>query len=274
MSTMQKRKCPVLLGLLALQLVALAVSGCGPGDDSTSPLPELRILAAASLADVVGDLVAAFELESERFAAEVSFAGSNSLARQIVAGVPADVFLSADEFWAQHVVAEGVADSTSLERFAGNRLVVITPAEQQLAHEGWPEALLEVERLALADPEGVPAGRYARAWLESRGLWEQLAERVVPTLDVRAALYSVASGSVDAGLVYATSVRTAGMSTDRVAVVYEVTGDAVPEIGYWSVLVAASGAGSDQRTARAFQRFLTSPTGRDILKRHGFEGGV
>jgi molybdate transport system substrate-binding protein len=119
-----------------------------------------------------------------------------------------------------------------------------------------------VKRLALADTEAVPAGVYARRWLTSIGLWEELQDRVVPTLNVRAALAAVESENVDAGIVY----RTDAAISKRVRVAFEVPRAEGPAIVYPLALLAASG----RPAAAALVAHLVAPAARETYTRHGF----
>ncbi len=143
-----------------------------------------------------------------------------------------------------------------------NRLVVVVPSGATTALPA-PEDLARVRRLALGDPQAVPAGIYARQWLEKRGLWERLRDRVVPTLDVRAALAAVESGNADAGIVYETDAAI----SKRVRVALEVPEAEAPRIVYPAALLAtAKGA-----PPRAFFESLRSPEARAVFERLGFE---
>ena len=120
-----------------------------------------------------------------------------------------------------------------------------------------------MRRLALGDPEAVPAGIYARQWLEKRGLWERLRDRVVPTLDVRAAFAAVESGNADAGIVY----RTDAAISKRVRVALEVPEAEAPRIVYAAALLATARGPA----ARVFFEHLRSPVARGVFERVGFE---
>ncbi len=143
-----------------------------------------------------------------------------------------------------------------------NRLVVVVPPESKTSL-ATAEDLAGVRRLALGDPEAVPAGIYARLWLEKRGLWERVRDRVVPTLDVRAALAAVESGNADAGIVY----KTDAAISKRVRVAMEVPEVEAPRIDYPAALLATARGGA----ARAFFEHLRSPEARAVFERLGFE---
>ncbi len=156
-------------------------------------------------------------------AATVSSAGSGELVRQVRAGAPADVALLADAESAALLEREGrVRASRAL---VGNRLAVVVPASS--AASGDVRAVLgQARRVGLADPASVPAGRYAKGWLERAGLWAEVSSRVVPLLDARAAVAAVAAGRVDAAVVYATDARRAA----GLRVVQEVPAAQAPDI--------------------------------------------
>jgi molybdate transport system substrate-binding protein len=158
-----------------------------------------------------------------------NFGASSDLARQIVAGNKADVFFSADESWIDQVAEAGLLDAGSRRSPLSNRLAVVVPGSSPLSlHSAGDLAASSVRRLSLANPETVPAGKYARAWLRKAGVWERLKERVVPGVDVRAALAAVESGAVEAGVVY----RTDAAISRRVRVAFEVPEEEAPPISY------------------------------------------
>jgi molybdate transport system substrate-binding protein len=193
-----------------------------------------------------------------------NFAGSNTLARQILSGAPVDVFVSADARQMDRVERAGGLLPGTRAAIAGNTLVVIVPGA---ARQPWtsPRALLspEIRRIALADVEAVPAGVYAKAWLERAGLWDEVKTKVVPTTSVRAALASVDTASADAAVVYRTDARIRG---DR-SVVYRVPPAESPPIVYYAAVTAQAESAA---AARAFVALLAGESGREILMRHGF----
>lgn len=187
-------------GLVLLLAAGLAAAGCA------APERPLVVFAAASLADAADVLAALHHAETGQPVA-VSTGASSTLARQIDAGAPADVALLAGTDWAAWLAARDRLAAPP-ETLATSALVVLGPADAEPWRE--PRELLGVERLALADPAHVPAGRYARAALERAGLWAELAPRVVPSRDVRAAALAVATGAADAAVVYAPDARAVG----------------------------------------------------------------
>ncbi len=190
-----------------------------------------------------------------------SFGASRDLARQVRAGAPADLLVSADAETVEALVAQSLARRDDSRRLASNRLVVIVPKDSDLVVATGVD-LKKAERVALGDPAAVPAGTYAKKWLESVGAWGELQDRLVPTIDVRAALAAVESGRAAAGIVYATDASTSA----RVRVAYEVPRESAPEIVY----VAARLSRSNLPSASGFLDFMASEDGQTAFSRHGF----
>jgi len=225
--------------------------------------PEINFYAAASLRDVLQQLAPACE-EAVGAHLVFNFGASNDLARQIEAGNKADLFFSADEAWMDHVSKAGLVDAESRRSLLSNRLVVVglkdTPLKVQSA---WDLVGPDVRRISLADPEAVPAGRYAKAWLEKAGLWDSLKDRVLPGLDVRAALAAVESGGAEAGVVY----RTDAALSKNVRVVYEVPEGDGPRISY---PVAALRDRPRLDMARRVVAWLSGPKAAAAFEQNGF----
>jgi molybdate transport system substrate-binding protein len=156
---------------------------------------------------------------------------------------------------------QGLVRASERRDLVSNTLVVIVPSDSP-ASVAAARDLLRFQSIALADPQAVPAGVYARAWLQGLGLWTALAPRVVPTLHVRAALAAVESGNVEAGVVY----RTDAARSQRVRIAFEVPRAEGPAIRY----PVAPLAGPGRRAAAAFVAYLASPAAREVFARHGF----
>lgn len=224
---------------------------------------EVVVYAAASLRDALGELGPEVE-QATGTRLVVNLGASSTLARQIVAANKADVFFSADQAWMDHVESAGLVDTGSRRSPLSNRLVVVVPADSGLEVRSAADlAGVGVRRLALASPDTVPAGKYAKAWLESQGWWAAVVERVVPALDVRAALAAVESGAVEAGIVY----RTDAASSKRVRVAFEVPAAEGPPISY---ALAAMADRPHRERARAVVEWLSGPKAAVAFERHGF----
>jgi molybdate transport system substrate-binding protein len=217
--------------------------------------------AAASLAEPLAAIAAAYEASHPGFRVRVVLGASNVLAEQMRSGAPIGLVVCADPQIIDRLVAEGLVAPGGRRRVAGNRLVVLVRAE--LAGRVGSAADLarpEVARIAVPDA-AVPVGRYGREWLAARGLLSALAPRLVATEDARASLAAVDAGNADAALVYATDARLARSA--RVA--FEIPAAEQPEIAYEAALRADAGA-----EARSFFAFLAGPRAWQALAASGF----
>lgn len=223
------------------------------------------VLAAASLQESLGDAADAWARRGHPRPI-LSFAASSALARQVLAGAPADLFISADEPWMDAVANKGLLRPGTRTRFLANRLVLIAPAGRGPVlpiRPGFPLArALGQGRLAIADPAAVPAGRYGKAALQRLGVWASVADRLAPAENVRAALLRVERGETPLGIVYATDAR----ASRGVRVVGTFPAASHPPITYPIARLRAS----TSRDAEPFRRFLLSPAGKAIFRRRGF----
>jgi molybdate transport system substrate-binding protein len=197
----------------------------------------------------------------------VSFAASSALARQIIAGAPADLFASADREWMDAVARAGLVAPGTRSDWLGNRLVIVAPPGTRGTIAMRAPALIRAlggSPIAMADPAAVPAGRYGRAALERLGAWRALSPRVVAAENVRAALALVERGAAPHGIVYATDARASARV--RVAGVFPAASH--PAIVYPLARLRRS----TNPEAEGFRRFLVSPAGKAIFARYGFAG--
>jgi molybdate transport system substrate-binding protein len=260
------RRIPLALGIAAVAL------GCG----EAVPRPVL-LFAAASLEDAMLEVASAYTSRTGLGVA-LNTAGSNVLAQQIQAGAPADVFVSADARWIDDLIADGSLDPASRRELLSNRLVVIARRGS-----GYSLASLSLigtlpfRYLSLADPDSVPAGRYARSLLErtprsSGTAWDEVAPRLAPAPDVRAALALVAAEPAAVGIVYRSDlVEAEGGDTDprrQVEVLLEIESEPDPPIRYVGALVRRS-ASATAGSAELLD-FLAGEDAAAIFERHGF----
>lgn len=234
-----------------------------PGCSANKPAQqELLISAAASLTDVLPKIFETLQDSLYGVQLNFNFAGSSILAQQILAGSPADVYLSADPIWMDRLVQAGRVDSAEVVKLLSNELVVAVPAARS-QKIGALEELADsaVEYIALGDPDHVPAGRYAKQSLERAGLWPALSGKIVSAQDVRAALAFVETGEADAGIVYATDAKM----SKRVRVDFRIPAQWQPEITYVMAPISPVNPQS-----RRIIRWLTSPTAQRIFEAHGF----
>ncbi len=193
----------------------------------------------------------------------LSFAGSGALARQVERGAPADIIISADAAWMDWLEQRALIDPDTRLIVAANSLSLIaaspTDARGSIAVR---LRSLGDGRLAMGDPDAVPAGRYARAALLQMGLWDDVKDKVVPTENVRAALALVEAGEARLGIVYATDAA----ASDRVYGAATFDWSDTPEIVYPAARLTAA----RHQQAAAFLEFLASPAAQDIFARYGF----
>ena len=224
------------------------------------------VLAAASMQEAMTDAADAWARQGHARPV-VSFAASSALARQVLAGAPADLFVSADAEWMDAVEKAGKVAPGTRAVLARGRLVVVTRAGNPSVVATRGRALAQVLSagpLAMADPDAVPAGKYGKAALQRLGAWEAVSPRVVRAENVRAALALVERGAATYGIVYATDARAApGV---RVAGVFPARSH--PSIVYPIARLKAA----TSPEAEAFRRFLLSRAGSAILARRGFAG--
>ena len=249
-------------GLRAVAAAVVLVCVLGACSARSTEHPEILVLAAASLADAMGEVEREFERDGDADVS-LSYGGSQTLARQIVGGAPADVFISAGNSPMDHLRAEGLIAGEPAELF-GNALVVAARSPQ-LSPSSLAELLGQAgTRVAVADPQLAPAGLYARQSLSSLGLWEPAGGSLVFAPDVRSALAYVQSGNVDAALVY---------RTDAAAVRGVHSLDIVPADSHEPIVYPAAVVGrtSYPALAEGFVEFLLGPEAQAIFRRNGFQ---
>jgi molybdate transport system substrate-binding protein len=224
----------------------------------------ITVFAAASLKDAFDENAKAFQAQSgDRVV--VSYAASSALAKQIEAGAPADLFISADLDWMDYLAQRRLIKTDTRRNLLRNRLVLIAPADSKVSVEiapGFPLAgLLGNGRLAMANPDAVPAGKYGKASLEALGVWKDVQSKVASTENVRAALMLVSRGEAPLGIVY----RTDAAADPKVRVAGIFPENTHPPIIY-PIAVTVVG----KPAAMAFVAWLNKPEARAIFQKHGF----
>ncbi len=256
-----RNECAGRVFTLALAaVVALSAAGCGGG--KKEPL-RLNVACAASLTDVM-------EAAGKAFAArtgvrvECEFGSSGALARKVAGDAPFDLFVSANYKWLQFLVQNGRVDSSAGVRLALNTLVCVVPEAAKAAPASAAE-LPALGKVALGDPEHVPAGIYARQALQNLGVWDSLqaGEHLVLSQDVRAALTLVEQGAVDAGIVYATDAR----ASSRVRLAFTFSEQSHDPVDYYAAVVTTSPHAAQ---ATRLLEFMQGAEFRDILTGCGF----
>jgi molybdate transport system substrate-binding protein len=251
--------------LAALFAFVLSVFALAPQAALAQQQP-LRVFAASSLTDALNELGRAYAATGHP-APVFNYASSSVLARQIDQGARADLFISADEPWMDYLNERRLIDASTRVSFLSNRLVLVSPSDRPLNVQIRPgfnlAGALNGGRLAMGDPDNVPAGRYGRAALQSLGVWGSVEGSVVRAENVRAALRFVELGEAAGGIVYKTDAMISG---DRVRIVGEFPATTHPRISYPMAVVR----GGRSAEARAFQAFLQSPQADAVFTRLGF----
>ncbi len=246
-----------------LSLFLFSVFACSVG--LRAHAENLTVFAAASLKDALAEVVQTHEKASGN-KVTVSLGASSALAKQIENGAPADVFISADLDWMDYLQARKLVVEPSRVNVLRNTLVLIAPADSTTQLSIQPNFSLAESlgdgRLAMANPEHVPAGKYGRAALESLGVWASVQRKVAATENVRAALALVARGEAPFGIVYLTDAK----AEPKVKLVGEFPPDSHEPIVYPGALVAAS----KNSAASSFLKYLKSPQAQEIFQSHGF----
>lgn len=226
----------------------------------------LFVFAAISLREAMDEIARAWALAEGRTEPRASYAASSALARQIENGAPADLFVSADVDWMDHLAGKALIQPDSRIDLLGNRLVMIAPrdsAAQVRLERGFDlTALLGRGRLAMGTIETVPAGRYGKAALESLGMWEAMRNRVAQAENVRAAMAFVARGDAPLGIVYATDA----LADPSVKIVALFPAETHPPIVYPMAITRES----RHRDVAAFHAHLRSERAGAVFERHGF----
>lgn len=243
-------------------LRALAFSVCCLATVA-SHAAEITVYAAASLTDVMQTLTERY-MQSHPVVIKTAFASSSKLAKQITAGAPADIYVSADTQWMDYLQARQLIHKGSRQSLLSNSLVLIAPASSShnmALHRSKPLAARFEGKLCMGDPHHVPAGRYAQQALQRLGWWDTLAKRVVATEDVRAALVFVQRGECSLGVVYATDVR----NHRQVVVAGRFTPNLHDPIIYPMTLLPHASA-----QAHEFYRYLQSAAAKTVYRQAGF----
>jgi len=221
----------------------------------------VRVSAGSSLTDVLQELARTYQTETgDRVV--FNFGSSGTLARPIIEGAPVDVIISADERQMDRVAGRGFIVGSTRRPILSNTLVVIVPKDSTITLKVAKDlAADDVARIAIGDPETVPAGLYSREYLRRAGLWNEITRKLIPLENVRAALAAVEAGNVDAGLVY----KSDAMISRLVRTAFELHGP--PEISYPGAVVSTS---RNRAAAKRYLDSLSSPAAKAVFEKYGF----
>jgi len=247
----------------SLLIIALACASL-----PMSSMAQVRLLAASSMTNVVQEVAKEFEQQSG-IKIQAVFAGSSALARQIDRGAPVDVFISANTKWADYLVEQGLVERSSVSVLASNELVLVSPkahlvSDGELNSIAWWQASLNGGRLAVGNPDAVPAGIYAKQALSQLGVWSEIQSSLAPTNNVRVALTLVEREEAPLGIVYATDAYL----SDAVTIVHRFDEHRHDKIEYPLVQF------NQNSDTQALLNYLASDKATAILERFGFSASA
>lgn len=254
------------LGIIGLVLgLGMGVVACSKSNDGTASeeTVTLNISAAASLQEAMVELETKFKEVEPNVKLEVNLGASGALQQQIEEGAPCDVFISAGEKQMTALEDKDLLLADTNKTLLTNDLVLVAPEGieikdlQTLATE-------DIEKIAIGDPESVPAGKYAKEVLDNTKLYDQVEDKLVLAKDVKEVLSWVQQGNAQAGFVYLSDAQGA----DGVEVVYTTEADTHSPINYPIAVLKAS---EKQDKAKVFEDFLLSDDGQVILEKYGFK---
>ena len=251
------------VGLWAMAMaLGVVTSGCRD-QAGLNQGDEVVVFAAASTGDVIREVAARYE-EGRSISVKPSLGATSTLAKQIVAGASADIFLSASSRWMDFVARKGRIQRGTRRDLLANEMVLIAPVGEDFSVTVSSDFAISEAfsgRFAIANPDHVPAGRYGRAVLRELGWWSELKRRALSALDVRMALRFVERGEAGAGIVY----RTDAIASDRVTIAAEIPSRYQSEIRYPVALCRDASSG-----AAAFLKFLEGAWSKKRFEAAGF----
>lgn len=239
-----------MLGLILLACAAVNLRGA-----------DLTVFAAASLGDVLTEIGTNFQAQTG-IHVEFNFGGSGALEQQIAQGAPVDVFLSADEAKVNRLEKRGLIRTGTRRTFLSNTLVIVERAGYDEPLKSAAD-LARARSIALGQPDSVPAGIYAREYLQKLGLWQELQPKVIPTENVRAALAAVEAGNADVAIVY----KTDALIAPQVKVALEIPASEGPKISYALAVIKSA---PHPVAARQFANYVTSAAAQAVFRKYGF----
>ncbi len=247
-----------------IAVLITAMASCSSSTNKKEKQPEITVYSAASLTDVLSELVDSFEV---KYNTKVTYnlASSGTLARQIVQGGNPDVYISASKKWANYVDSAGYILKGYKASIAHNKLVLIAPQSSALEVPSIDASLdflnlLGKDRLSIGDPAHVPAGKYAKQALSHYGWFEKLDKKLLPAKDVRSALMVVEMEEAPVGIVY----QTDAMKSSKVKILATFPEESHKDIVY------VAGLCHDKAEAKEFYAFINSAETTAIWQKYGF----
>jgi molybdate transport system substrate-binding protein len=223
---------------------------------------QISLSVAASLTDAVKELTDIYRQDHPNLEFLPNFASSGALARQVVAGAPADLFISANPQWMDYLEEQDLIAEETRQPLVENRLVFVGIPRHPVDSLS---QIAQLSRIAICTPSASPAGKYAEEALIAAGLYTQLTteRRLIPAKDVLQALLYAERGEVDGAFIYRTDARSARQAQ----ILFTVPQELYPQISYPAALTRA---GAEHQAARDFFAFLFSPVAQDVFQKYGF----
>jgi molybdate transport system substrate-binding protein len=226
---------------------------------------DLKVYAASSMTNAIDDIAQDFK---EKYDVNVTpvYGASSSIARQIMNGAPADIFISANTKWMGYLVNKGVVKGDNVTELVHNSLTLIAPTSSSAvtfdfsSGKAW-DAALNGGRLAIGNPTSVPVGMYAKESLTTLGVWNDIQDKIAPAKNVRLALALVERGEAPLGVVYKTDAKL----TDKVKVIGELASNTHSAIVYPAAMV------SDSSESKQFFQYLKSDEAKAVFTQYGFQ---
>ena len=245
-------------------LLGLVLYGCSANNsDHTKNTGEVLIYAATSLSSVLPELAEEYQAQHPHVKVEFNLASSSILAKQIEHGADADIYFSAHVKWAEYLVEKGFIKENSLAYPISNQLVLVTSAASTDSITLTTLSNPEIRHIAMGDWAHVPAGIYAQKALSNFGIWEEIEEKCLPAMDVRAALAYVERGDAECGIVY----KTDAMISSRVKVIAALPEDIQPRIVYAAAILKSS----NNPDGEDFFAYIQSVQAKQVFERFGFK---
>ncbi|MBN2591461.1 MAG: molybdate ABC transporter substrate-binding protein [Sedimentisphaerales bacterium] len=250
-----------LLGLILV--FALISGGCSTDSDNTDSQNNVIVFSAASTTNAITEISDLFTGETG-INVTTNFASASALAQQIEFGADADIFISANQKWADELEKKQLV--AKRETIVGNSIVIILPDGSTISGNS-PEILLqpEVRTISMGEPSSVPAGTYGKKALVKLGLWEKIEGKVVSAKDVRSALAYVETSAAEAGIVYSTDAAI----SDKVKTVYTFPDDAVDKPISYPAMTLTNAV--NEKNADLFFDFLKDSKSKSVFEKYGFK---
>ncbi|MDQ0229552.1 molybdate ABC transporter substrate-binding protein [Metabacillus malikii] len=249
----------MLKGRSILFIVFILLVGCSSAKGGSNQT-ELTISAAASLKNVLEEIIAEYEKNHHNVQIKLNVAASGTLSKQIEQGAPVDLFFSADIRYFDTLVEKGYIIKQQSHTLLQNELVVIA-SKQSNVHSGTD--IQNVQKLAIGMPDTVPAGRYAKETLVNLKLWNRMIDKIITAKDVRQVLSYVETGNVDAGIVYKTDAQT----SSKVKIISDINPNLHTPIVYPIGVVTKS---TKQKESEKFYTYLLNEQSKKVFEKYRF----